>query len=97
MTHYVGLDVSMKETKLHVLGEAGNNEPNLVGSAGSRDRRRSAGATAKIAVDEPMLKTNLVIGRKLFLLAVCAVLLCEYLVQGNSAAAWSTALHCIGV
>jgi hypothetical protein len=49
MTHYVGLDVSMRETKLHVLGEAGNNEPNLVGSAGSRDRRRSAGATAKIA------------------------------------------------
>jgi transposase len=23
MTHYVGLDVSMKETKLHVLDEAG--------------------------------------------------------------------------
>jgi hypothetical protein len=24
MTHYVGLDVSLKETKLHVLDEAGN-------------------------------------------------------------------------
>lgn len=24
MSHYVGLDVSMKETKLHVLDEAGN-------------------------------------------------------------------------
>jgi hypothetical protein len=24
MTHYVGLDVSMKETTLHVLDEAGN-------------------------------------------------------------------------
>jgi hypothetical protein len=42
-------------------------------------------------VDEPMLKTNLGIGRKLFLLAVgavCAVLLCGYLIQGDLAAAW---------
>ena len=61
MTHYVGLDVSMKETKLHVLDEAGQRvwrgrcatEPTAIAAA----VRRYAPAAVRIGLETGPLTT----------------------------------------
>jgi transposase len=61
MTHYVGLDVSMKETKLHVLDEAGNRvwrgrcatDPTAIAAA----VRRYAPMAARIGLETGPLTT----------------------------------------
>jgi transposase len=61
MTQYVGLDVSLKETKLHVFDEAGNrvwrgrcaNEPAAIAAA----VRRYASTAVRIGLDTGPLTT----------------------------------------
>jgi transposase len=70
MTQYVGLDVSLKETKLHVLDEPGNRiwrgrcatEPGAIAAAVSRH----APGAVRIGLETGPLTTWLRLGRKAY-------------------------------